>query len=139
MFCSLVPKNSDAFFGVLCKEMWTDVALGRNIKALRMVSDFTAKNKLGKFEKVFSLFHCCFCDLLILIFLGLAFYFTTFSPVTHSLISFPPSTDVAVSREKKITGHCLRTLSRTCYQQLTNLSGLLQSFCSVCLVDYWLV
>lgn len=49
----------------------------------------------------------------------------------------PP--DVAVSRERKITGRYLRTLSRTCCPLSTNQSGLLQNFCSVCLVDCWSV
>lgn len=67
------------------------MALG-NMKALRMVSDFTAKNKIGKFEKVFSLYLCYFCYLLILIFLGHAFYFTFNNFFAcHSLTYLPPT------------------------------------------------
>lgn len=149
VFCSLVPKNSEAFFGVLCKEMWTDVGLGRNIHERTMdgVWLYCKKQNREIWESVFTLsllfllssypypFELCYKMIYFF-----AFYFTfNNSFACHSPISLPPSTDVAVSREKKITGHCLRTLSRTCYQQLTNRSGLLQSFCSVCLVDYWLV
>lgn len=52
------------------------------MKALRVVSDFTVKNKIGKFEKVFSILYC-FCYLLIFILNNLfAYHLLTYLPPT---------------------------------------------------------
>lgn len=69
ILCSPVPKNSEAFFGVLCMKMWAHVALGRNI--LESTTDgvwlYCKKQNREIWETGFTLSLLCLLSFLILL------------------------------------------------------------------------